>query len=151
MWLYSSIFSSTCLNISTPPDCGPVALYKQAGVGCLCWLPSISLLWPDSHLVWLLRWGPSTYKFESHFFRTGRRIAPKFCTHVRIDTLTFNFCFDPPHPRGVKRAYVWMMWRWCLCFCGFVRLWLCGWQPRFTYLFRDTTVRPRPNVARMCG
>ena len=31
---------------------------------------------------------PSTYKLESHFFRTGRRIAPKFGTHVRIETRT---------------------------------------------------------------
>ena len=30
----------------------------------------------------------STYKFERIFFRTGRRIAPKFGTHVPIDTLT---------------------------------------------------------------
>ena len=31
---------------------------------------------------------PSTYKFERQNFRTGRRIAPKFDTHVPIDTLT---------------------------------------------------------------
>ena len=30
----------------------------------------------------------STYKFERQNFRTGRRIAPKFGTHVPIDTLT---------------------------------------------------------------
>ena len=47
----------------------------------------------------------STYKLERQFFRTGRRIAPKFCTHVRIDTLTLKK-IDPPHPRG---AYMW----WC--------------------------------------
>ena len=29
----------------------------------------------------------SYYQIEEHFFRTGRRNAPKFCTHVRIDTL----------------------------------------------------------------
>ena len=28
----------------------------------------------------------STYKVKRHFFRHGRRIAPKFCTHVRIET-----------------------------------------------------------------
>ena len=28
----------------------------------------------------------STYKFERQNFRTGRRIAPKFCTHVPIDS-----------------------------------------------------------------
>ena len=30
----------------------------------------------------------STYKLERQNFRTGRRIAPKFGTHVPIDTLT---------------------------------------------------------------
>ena len=44
----------------------------------------------------------STYKFESHFFRTGRRIAPKFCTHVRIDTLTLIFCLTHPTPGGLS-------------------------------------------------
>ena len=28
----------------------------------------------------------STYKFKRHFFRHGRRTAPKFGTHVRIET-----------------------------------------------------------------
>ena len=32
----------------------------------------------------------STYKFERQNFRTGRRIAPKFGTHVPIDTLTLT-------------------------------------------------------------
>ena len=27
-----------------------------------------------------------TYKVKRHFFRHGRRTAPKFCTHVRIET-----------------------------------------------------------------
>ena len=35
---------------------------------------------------WILQL--STYKFERQNFRTGRRIAPKFGTHVPIDTLT---------------------------------------------------------------
>ena len=43
---------------------------------------------------------PSTYnKLERHFFRHGRRTAPKFGTHVRIETrlaLT-QTNFDPPH------------------------------------------------------
>ena len=45
----------------------------------------------------------STYKFERQNFRTGRRIAPKFGTHVPIDTLTLigEIFFDPPNPRGV--------------------------------------------------
>ena len=33
---------------------------------------------------------PSYYKIEGHFFRTGRQNAPKFCTHVRMDTLTLK-------------------------------------------------------------
>ena len=36
------------------------------------------------------------------FFRHDRRTAPKFGTHVRIDTLTLNKKFDPPHPRGFR-------------------------------------------------
>ena len=36
------------------------------------------------------------------FFRHDRRTAPKFGTHVRVDTLTIIFCFDPPHPRGFR-------------------------------------------------
>ena len=28
----------------------------------------------------------STYKVKRHFFRHGRRTAPKLCTHVRIET-----------------------------------------------------------------
>ena len=44
----------------------------------------------------------STYKLEGHFFRHGRRTAPKFGTHVPIDTLTLNkLKIDPPHPMGV--------------------------------------------------
>ena len=33
------------------------------------------------------------------------RIAPKFGTHVRIDTLTFKK-IDPPHPRGFRGLYI---------------------------------------------
>ena len=32
----------------------------------------------------------------------SRRTAPKFGTHVRIDTLTLKRKFDPPHPRGFR-------------------------------------------------
>ena len=31
-----------------------------------------------------------------------RRTAPKFGTHVRIDTLTLKKIFDPPHPGGFR-------------------------------------------------
>ena len=41
----------------------------------------------------------STYNFKRHFFRHGRRTAPKFGTHVRIDTLTLKK-IDPPHKGG---------------------------------------------------
>ena len=132
----------------------------------------------------------STYKLERQFSRTGRRIAPKFCTHVRIDTLTLIFLTHPtlggvrglcivknlsrrtvpkfgthvridtltlkkyfflthPTPGGLSEPIcgddVAMMWRRC----GYDDV--CGWQLYFTYLFRDTTVGPRPNLGRVCG
>ena len=44
----------------------------------------------------------STYKFKRAFFRHDRRTAPKFGTHVRIDTtLALTKTIDQPHPRGV--------------------------------------------------
>ena len=39
----------------------------------------------DSSLLEALVYGIT---FAPSFFRTGRRIAPKFCTHVRIETRT---------------------------------------------------------------
>ena len=35
-----------------------------------------------------------------------RRTAPKFGTHVRIDTLTINKKLDPPHPRGFRELSI---------------------------------------------
>ena len=52
-----------------------------------------------------------------------RRTAPKFGTHVRIDTLTLKKKFDPPHPGGIG---------------GYILF----------KIFRDGS---RPNLARMCG
>ena len=52
-------------------------------------------LWPRGGVVvWVI-----------HLLISGhdRRTAPKFGTHVRIDTLTLNFFFDPPHPGGGYR------------------------------------------------
>ena len=44
----------------------------------------------------------STYKFKRAFFRHDRRTAPKFGTHVWIETrLALTKKFDQPHPRGV--------------------------------------------------
>ena len=40
----------------------------------------------------------STYKFERQHFRTGRRIAPNFGTHVPIDTLTLIGYKNLTHP-----------------------------------------------------
>ena len=71
-----------------------------------------------------MRYSPSKrnpIKNFSHFFRTGHRIAPKFCTHVWTDTLTLKK-FDPPHPRGGGLSEP--------------NPDVCG---LFTYLFRDTT------------
>ena len=44
------------------------------------------------------------YKVKRHFFRHGRRIAPKFCTHVRVETrLALSFKkMDPPHPIPIE-------------------------------------------------
>ena len=46
----------------------------------------------------------STYKVKRHFFRHGRRIARKFCTHVRIETrLALSYKkLDPPHPIPIE-------------------------------------------------
>ena len=50
---------------------------------------------------------PSTYKFKRAFFRHGRRIAPKFGTHVRIETrLALTKKNYRPHPRGVYGVIV---------------------------------------------
>ena len=35
-----------------------------------------------------------------------RRTAPKFGTHVRIDTLTLKKKIDPPHPGGYRGLYI---------------------------------------------
>ena len=44
----------------------------------------------------------STYKFKRAFVRHDRRTAPKFGTHVRIETrLALPKKIDQPHPRGV--------------------------------------------------
>ena len=42
-----------------------------------------------------------SYASLTYFGDLLRRTAPKFGTHVRIDTLTLKQKFDPPHPRGV--------------------------------------------------
>ena len=44
----------------------------------------------------------------SHFFRTGHRIAPKFGTHVRIDTLTLKkiTIWTHPTPGGFRGLYI---------------------------------------------
>ena len=98
----------------------------------------------------------SYYKIERPNFRTGHRNAPKFCTHVRIDTLTLKTLkkMDQPHPRGVKRAYTCgdVGVCLCVCLCVCVCLWLAAVYASLTpYLFRYTTVGPSPNLARMCG
>ena len=51
---------------------------------------------------------------------------------------------------------VWLCGCVVVWLCGCVVVWLCGcvvvWLCElFTYLFRDTTVGPRPNLAHMCG
>ena len=51
-----------------------------------------------AYMVWIC--DTSTYKFEGHFFRHERRIATKFGTHVRIDTLTLKKKKNPTPPQG---------------------------------------------------
>ena len=45
---------------------------------------------------------PSIIKLKRQVSRTGRRIAPKFCTHVRIDTLTLKRNLTHPTRRGFR-------------------------------------------------
>ena len=61
-----------------------------------------------------------------HLLISGRdrRTAPKFGTHVRIDTLTLKK-INPPHPGGGLGGYIILL-----------------------KIFRDGS---RPNLARMCG
>ena len=51
---------------------------------------------------WLCGW----QLYTLHLLISGHdsRTAPKFGSHVRIDTLTLNFFFDPPDPRGGLRG-----------------------------------------------
>ena len=45
---------------------------------------------------------PGGFRGLSIVKHISRQTAPKFGTHVRIDTLTLKIKkFDPPHPRGV--------------------------------------------------
>ena len=46
--------------------------------------------------------------YTLHLLISGhdRRTAPKFGTHVRIDTLTLKKKFDPPHPGGFRGLYI---------------------------------------------
>ena len=63
--------------------------------------------------------------WDIHLLISGhdRRTAPKFGTHVRIDTLTLKK-IDPPHHGGGIGGYILLK------------------------IFRDGS---RPNLARMCG
>ena len=54
----------------------------------LCYWPSSTMLFYSiqiSYQAYNVFPISSTYKLERQFFRTGRRIAPKFCTRVRIE------------------------------------------------------------------
>ena len=80
---------------------------------CLLFKATQIVVWqPSGYMVCAFHWqnfnsgdmALSTYKLKRYFFRTDRRIASKFCTHVRIDTLTLKKFFWPTPPQGVKRA-----------------------------------------------
>ena len=66
-----------------------------------------------------------------HFFRHGRRTAPKFGTHVRIETrLALTKKIHPPHPWGFRGLSI------DVCDMCDVCLWVCGmmfagcvWRP----------------------
>ena len=59
----------------------------------------------------------STYKFKRAFFRHDRRTAPKFGTHVRIETrlaLTNNF-FTENTPEGFRGLFIDVCGMWHVC------------------------------------
>ena len=71
--------------------------------------------------------GISTYKFKRAFFRHDRRTAPKFGTHVRIETrlaLTKNK-FTNPTPEGFRGLFIDVCGMWhvaCLwVVCGMIQ------------------------------
>ena len=64
-----------------------------------------------------------SYASLNYFGDLLRRTAPKFGTHVRIDTLTLKQMLTHPTPGGIR---------------GYILL----------KIFRDG---PRPNLPRMCG
>ena len=87
----------------------------------------------------------------SYYYILDRRTAPsdrtvpKFCTHVRIYSLTSNFFFDPPHLGGTPGGLGGYLFS--------VRIFVRPYFRPIIYL----TVGPRrrtapcPNFARMCG
>ena len=88
---------------------------------------------------------PSTYKFKIHIFRHGRRTAPTFGTHIRIETrLALTNFFLPIPPQVGLGGYI-LMCVGCVMFvCGFVGLWhdvcgMCVTAPKLgTYVRIDT-------------
>ena len=90
----------------------------------------------------------STYKFKRHFFRHGCRTAPKFGTHVRIETrLALTKKIDPTHPKGVIGGYLclWDVCLWVGC------LWVSLSATPHLLISGTCYVGPHPNLARMCG
>ena len=82
----------------------------------------------------------SYYKLEGHFFRTGRRIAPKFGTHVPIETRLALSKTNLTHPTpggGVGQ-------------CNFVTA-LVLTLASLHYPCGGRRTAPHPNLARMCG
>ena len=58
----------------------------------------------------------STYKFKRAFFRHDRRTAPKFGTHVRIETrLALTKKLTNPTPEGFRGLFIYV--------CG---MFVCG-------------------------
>ena len=97
-----------------------MALPKKNGPPTLGGFRGLSIVW--RLYLWddVCLWVDDGFWDVCGFIRPNRRTAPKFGTHVRIDTLTLNL-FYLPHPRGFR---------------GYLLL----------KIFPD---RPRPNLARM--
>ena len=104
-----------------------------------------------------------SYASLTYFGDLLRRTAPKFGTHVRIDTLTLkNYIFDQPHPRGFRGFSIVknLSRRTAPKFGTHVRikrLPLKKIDPPTPGGFRGLSIvkifrdGPLPNLARMCG
>ena len=81
--------------------CGCVVVWL---CGCVVvWLCGCVVVWLCGCVVVWLCGCVVVWVYTLHLLISGhdRRTAPKFGTHVRIDTLTLKKNLNPPHPGGV--------------------------------------------------